>query len=49
MLGGSLVFMIESRFLFALTEAARNTPEFQTEYIAVWSGFRKTFVGPARA
>jgi homogentisate 1,2-dioxygenase len=42
-LGGSLGFMIESRFPFSVTEAAMSTSSRQRDYISVWAGFTKRF------
>ena len=42
-LGGSLAFMIESRFPFSVTDAAMNRAARQTGYIDCWSGFKKRF------
>jgi homogentisate 1,2-dioxygenase len=42
-LGGSLAFMIESRFPFSVTEAAMSSEARQRGYIDCWSGFKKRF------
>jgi homogentisate 1,2-dioxygenase len=43
----SLVFMIESRQPFQVTDMALSAPEFQRDYRDHWQGFVRRFGGPA--
>ena len=38
-----MVFMIESRYAFSVTDAALNAPERQKDYVEYWAGFTNRF------
>ena len=45
---GTLAFMFETRWPVVLTKAAADAAHRQTDYDAVWSGFKKHFTGAPR-